>query len=184
MTRQPRLRPDQLDDEQAALHRRITEGPRGGGAFALVDDDGVLRGPFGGFLLSPRLGDALQRLGAAVRYEGALSDRCRELAILTVAAFHGSGFEREAHEAVGRTVGLTEEELAAVRDGTLLAGDPTERACLRLVRALLQGDVDDETWSACVPPLDPATVFELSTLIGYYSMLAVQMRVLRVEQSD
>lgn len=181
MTRQPHLRPDQLDAEQAAVYRDITEGPRGGGGFALVDGDGALRGPFGGFLLSPRLGDALQRLGAAVRYEGSLSDRCRELSILTVAAFHRSDFERVAHEAVGRTVGLSEEEMAAAHDGTLLAGDPTERACLRLVRALLQGDVDDGTWSACVPPLDPATVFELTTLVGYYSTLALQMRVLRVE---
>jgi len=182
MTRQPRLVPASLDPAQAAVYRSITEGPRGNGPFALVDADGALRGPFGGFLLSPRLGDALQRLGAAVRHEGSLSDRCRELAILAVAAFHDSDFERKAHEAAGRVAGLSEMELAAVRDGAPDIGDETEQACLRLVRAMLRGDVDDETWSASVPPLDAAAAFELTTLVGYYSTLALQMRVLRVDQ--
>jgi 4-carboxymuconolactone decarboxylase len=50
-----------------------------------------------------------------------------------------------------------------------------------MVTALLAGDVDDRTWSACVPPLDAAAVFELTTLVGYYSTLALQMRVFRVE---
>ncbi|HEY0949418.1 MAG TPA: hypothetical protein VGD85_04425, partial [Nocardioides sp.] len=52
-------------------------------------------------LLSPAVGDALQRLGAAVRYRTALPDRAREMAILLVAARWDSAFEREAHEAVG-----------------------------------------------------------------------------------
>jgi len=182
MTRQPRLRPDDLDAEQAAVYRSITEGPRSTGPFPLVEADGSLRGPFGGFLLSPRVGDALQRLGAAVRYESGLSDRCRELAILAVAAAWNSGFEREAHEATGRRAGLLEHELAAVREGRETdLPDETEAACLRLVTALLGGDVDDRTWAACVPPLDATAVFELTTLVGYYSMLALQMRVLRVD---
>jgi 4-carboxymuconolactone decarboxylase len=71
--------------------------------------------------------------------------------------------------------------MAAVAGGSSAVGDETESACLRLVSALLAGDVDDPTWSACVPPLDAAAVFELTTLVGYYSTLALQMRVFRVE---
>jgi 4-carboxymuconolactone decarboxylase len=52
-----------------------------------------------------------------------------------------------------------------------------ERAGVRLTRALVHGDVDDATWSACVPPLTERTVFELTTLVGYYATLALQMRV-------
>lgn len=181
MTRQPRLGPEDLDAEQAAVYRGITEGPRSSGPFPLTEADGSLRGPFGGFLLSPRVGDALQRLGAAVRYESGLTDRCRELAILAVAAARRSDFEREAHEAAGLAAGLTPAEMAAVAEGSSTLGDPTEAACLRMVTALLAGDVDDRTWSACVPPLDAAAVFELTTLVGYYSTLALQMRVFRLE---
>jgi 4-carboxymuconolactone decarboxylase len=187
VTRQPRLLPHQLDDEQAALYRSITEGPRARGSrmFDLTDADGALLGPFGGFLLAPRVGDAMQRLGAAVRYETHLTDRMREIAILTVAAAWRSDFEQHAHEAVGRAVGLTEAELAAIRRAgepgvDPVLDDPLEAATLRVTAGLLAGDIDDETWAACVPPLDERAVLELVALVGYYSTLALQMRVFRV----
>ena len=71
-----------------ALYERITTGPRASGPqhFPLTRADGSLTGPFDGFLLNPRLGEALQAVGAAIRYEGALTPRAREIAILTVAA--------------------------------------------------------------------------------------------------
>jgi 4-carboxymuconolactone decarboxylase len=183
VSRAPRFRPDELDGERRALYEAIAHGPRSTGPqlFALTDDEGALRGPFNAFLLSPVLGDALQRVGAAVRYRTALADRTREMAILLVAAHHDSAFERAAHEPVGRAAGVTDAEIAALRDGHPPAvDDPHERACLTITRALLHGDVDDATWSACVPPLDEPTVFELTTLVGYYSTLALQMRVFRV----
>lgn len=80
----------------------------------------MLLGPFNEFLLRPALGDALQRVGAAVRYAGSLG---------------------------GRAAGLTDAELAAIAAGA---------------------------------PLDRETVFELTTLVGYYATLALQMRVFRV----
>lgn len=187
MTRQPRLLPPDLDPAQAALRARITEGPRASGPqlFELTDGDGALRGPFGGFLLAPALGDRLQALGAAVRYETGLTDRSREIAILVVAAHWHSGFERDAHEAVGRHCGLTETELAALREGRdLHLADPVERACLELTRALVDGDVDDPTWQACVELIGIRTAYELIVLVGYYSALALQLRVLRVDGSS
>lgn len=181
--RQPQLGPAELTEAQRELYDAITTGPRSGGPFPLTDPEGVLHGPFGAFLLSPAIGDALQRLGAAIRYQSGLSARIRELAILAVAAHHESQFERYAHEAVGRTVGLSEIEMAAVRAGTVPAlADPEETAALRLTRALLDGDVDDETWAGCIPPLTVTVAYELVVLVGYYSTLALQMRVLRTDE--
>ena len=181
--RQPALTPDRLSPEQRRLYGEITGGQRSGGAFALTDAAGVLQGPFGGFLLSPALGDKVQQLGAAVRYDSRLSARIRELAILAVAGYHQSPFERDAHVAVGRTIGLSEAEMGAAYSGEHKPfDDVAETAALRMTRAILNGDVDDQTWHGCVPPLSVEDVFELLVLVGYYSMLAVQMRVLRVEE--
>jgi 4-carboxymuconolactone decarboxylase len=183
MTRQHRLLPAELTGDRRALYDAIVSGPRSRGpqVFPLTDEDGALRGPFNGFLLSPVLGDALQRLGAAVRYGSGLGDRVRELAVLVVAAHWDSAFERESHEAVGRAVGLSDAEVEAVREGRVPPlADPEEAAALTLTRALVAGDVDEETWAACVPPLTQETVFELSTLVGYYATLALQLRVFRV----
>jgi 4-carboxymuconolactone decarboxylase len=183
VTRQHRFLPDDLTGERRALYDAIASGPRSQGPqlFPLTDEDGVLRGPFNGFLLAPAVGNALQRLGAAVRYGTALSDRVREMAVLVVAAREDSAFERESHEAVGRAVGLTEDEVQAIRAGRMPPlADREEAACLVLTRALVEGDVDDATWAACVPPLSQETVFELTTLVGYYAILALQLRVFRV----
>lgn len=183
MTRQHRFLPGELDGGRRELYDAIVHGPRSRGPrpFPLTDDDGALRGPFNAFLLSPGLGDPLQRLGAAVRYGTTLTDRVREMAVLVVAAHWDSAFERSAHEPIGRAAGLTDEELRELREGRApRLDDPYERACLTLARALVAGDVDDETWAACVPPVDRETVFELSTLVGYYATLALQLRVFRV----
>lgn len=183
----PRLEPippAEFSSEQLELHARIAGGARAQGIqhFPLTRDDGALLGPFNAFLLSPELGTALQELGAAVRYRTSLSDRVRELAILLVAARWGSAFERAAHEAVGRAIGLTEQELHTVAQQlTPELEDPVEQASLDLVQALLAGDIDDETWAAAASVVSAETVFELATLVGYYSTIALQLRIFRVD---
>ncbi|GGM76567.1 carboxymuconolactone decarboxylase [Thermopolyspora flexuosa] len=186
--RLPGLRPEELDEEQARLYRAITGGPRGTGpqAFALTDEQGRLRGPFNAMLLSPPLGGALQELGAAVRYRSVLSDRIREMAILVVAAHWGSRFEREAHEAVGRACGLTEAELAALREGRVPElADPAERTAVRTTAALAgAGTLTDAEYGEAVAALGERGLFELTTLVGYYATLALQLRVFAGERKE
>ena len=47
--------------------------------------------------------------------------------------------------------------------------------------ALLDGDLSDESWEAASAVLGVEGVFELTALVGYYSTLALQLRVFRVE---
>ena len=106
--------------------------------------------------------------------------RAREIAILLVAAHWDSEFEREAHEAVGAASGLTPDELSALRDGdpTAFAGDEAVVAAVTL--QLLAGDLDEELWRIASEAIGAEVVFELTTLVGYYSTLALQLRVFRV----
>ena len=183
MTRKHPFKPADLDGDRLALYRSITEGPRAQGPrlFDLVSDDGVLLGPFNEFLLRPALGDALQRVGAAVRYAGSLGGRAREMAILVVAAHWDSAFERHAHEPIGEAAGLTGEEIAELRDRAASFTDPAEQAAYDVVRALLQtGGLDDAAYAAAAGQLAEAEIFELTTLVGYYGTLAQVMRVFGV----
>jgi len=179
----PKLPPSALDDEQRSLYDAIAGGRRAQGRqlFRLVDDEGCLEGPFNAFLLQARLGSALQALGSSVRYDTGLDDRCREIAILVVAAHWRSDFEWYAHEAVGRAAGLDDAELAAVRDGRHAELAGRESVVARTAAALLeQGDLDDAQYHEAVGQIGAEGLFELLTLVGYYATLALQLRVFRV----
>lgn len=178
------LHPRDLTDDQAAVYRHIAGGPRANGPqlFRLTDDEGRLNGPFDAMLRAPGVGDALQSLGAAIRYGTDLSDRVREMAILAVATHWNSQFERYAHEPIGRAAGLTDDEIHALRTlPDLQPADPTERAALEVVRELLTaGDLSDAGYDRARGHLGEATLVELTTLVGYYATLAMLMRVFRV----
>ncbi|MEU9367538.1 carboxymuconolactone decarboxylase family protein [Streptomyces avermitilis] len=179
------LRPSELDAEQRELYEEITAGPRAAGPqhFALTDTEGRLEGPFNAMLLSPELGRALQDLGAAIRYRTRLPARVRELAILVVAQAWNSAFERDAHERVGAAVGLSEAELLALREGRdPELTDPGEHAAWEFTRALVgrDGVLDEAQYDAARTALGEPVLFELSTLVGYYSTLALQLRLFTV----
>ena len=183
----PKLPPSALDEEQRSLYDAIAGGRRAQGRqlFRLVDDEGRLEGPFNAFLLQPRLGSALQALGSSVRYDTGLDGRCREIAILVVAAHWRSDFEWYAHEAVGRAAGLGDAELAAVRDGRHAALAGREAVVARTAAALLgRGDLGDAEYREAVDQVGAEGLFELLTLVGYYATLALQLRVFRVPLPD
>lgn len=180
-----RLIPERLSGEQQALYATIAGGLRASGPqfFALADGDGALNGPFEALLLSPAVGTAVQELGAAVRYRSSLPNRVLEMAILLVAAHWDSAFEVMAHTALGRAAGLGDDDLDALLDGrTPASADDDESAACAAVRALLDdGDLSDEAYASAVEHLGERAVFELSTLVGYYALLALQQRVFRVD---
>jgi 4-carboxymuconolactone decarboxylase len=186
MNRIPLLGPNDLDESQSRLYSDILSGRSAGavGAVSLVDDDGHLAGPFNAMLLNPHLGMALQELGTAIRYRGALSPRCREMAVLAVAAHWRCGFELDAHTVIGAQVGLTASEMEALRTGAPVSlPDDEETAVVSAARILVQtGDLGESDYAAAARSLTPAKLFELSTLVGYYSLLALQMRVFRVSR--
>ncbi|KAB2808982.1 carboxymuconolactone decarboxylase family protein [Pimelobacter simplex] len=185
--RAPWLAPDELDAGQRALYDAIVGGDRGRDpAFALTDAHGRLEGPFDAMLLAPATGGAVQELGAALRYRTSLTGREREIAILAVAHAHDSAFEVYAHERVARRSGLSEAELADLRDGRAAGTFGAEEAQVHAVVTALVAtrDLDDASFRAGEAALGRARLAELVTLVGYYEMLALSLRVWRVPLPD
>jgi 4-carboxymuconolactone decarboxylase len=187
VSRIPGLLPAQLDEAQAALYDAIVGGDRAKDASAsLTDDDGSLIGPFNALLYSPEVGDAVQRLGAAIRFRSGLSPRTREIATLAVAAKWQSHFEWWAHEPMGRRAGITDDQLAAMKaGGEARFEDDRDQLTYDFCRAVLRtADVADPLYQAMVRDLGEPRVFELLVLVGYYSLLAQMMRIFRVGLPD
>jgi 4-carboxymuconolactone decarboxylase len=178
------LSSEEMTPEQVGLYREILGGPRGQGPRAVLLNSGAggLAGPFNAMLYAPAVGHALQELGVAIRFRTSLAPRIRETAILLVAQAWDSAYERDSHEPIGRDAGLTDPEIEALRAGADPGfADEQERVAYSVVRALLgPGDLDDQHYAVAAAALGEQALVELSALVGYYSTLALQLRIFRV----
>jgi alkylhydroperoxidase family enzyme len=176
------IAPAELDEAQRALYEAITGGPRAGqaGTVPIVDESGRLLGPFAVMLLTPEVGNAVQQVGAKIRFSTELTGREREIAILAVAGELRSDFERLAHEPAALTLGLTKAQVNAVLSGAPdgLTGD--EALVGRLARLMTaERNLRDDDYQAGVATLGKERLAELTWLVGYYSALALALAVFR-----
>lgn len=173
-----------LTEEQRELYEAIAGNRPGASVRAahLADTDGSVMGPFNHMLHAPTLGEPLQQLGGVLRFGGVLPDRARELVILTIARAWRSEFEWFAHVRVARAVGVSDEEITAVHNGEVLAlEDPIADAAVATACALLErDDLTDDEFAYAHNNLGTTMLVELTTLVAYYALLAMQMRVFRV----
>ena len=184
MSRMPDLSPEALSADQARLYGAIAGGDRARDAsFRLTEADGSLVGPFGALLLSPAVGDALQQVGAAIRFGCGLSPVVREVAILAVAAHWRSGFEWWAHEPIARRAGLTDQQIAALKAGGAPEFEDSAVSAAHAFSAALiaGGRPDDATFEAAREALGLDGAMELVTLVGYYNLLAQLMQTFDIE---
>jgi len=151
--------------------------------FLLTDGAGHLIGPPAVWIFSQPLGSTLREFGTSIRYHLHFSERAQEIAILMVAHHHDSPFERFAHQQAGLKKGLTQDDIDA-----LLAGQPPtlaseeEQAVYEATRRILDnGTLSAPEYEKYAAVLSVPNMFELVTLIGYYSMLAVQLAVFDIQ---
>lgn len=177
------IAPADLDEAQRALYAAITGGPRASQAAAvpITDESGRLVGPFAVMLLAPEVGNAVQQVGARIRFGTALSARQRELAILAVAGTLRCDFERLAHEPAARAAGLTQEQVNAVLSGRAPGGLTPEEALVTRLAQVMTADRDlpDEDYQAGLAALGRERLAELTWLVGYYGALALSLAVFR-----
>lgn len=164
----PPLADGALDDAQRAVVAAMTAGPRGG-----------VVGPFTVLLRAPAVADAVQRLGAGLRFSGLLDDRLREIAILTVSCRWSAQFEWFAHHPIAVQAGVDPVPLERLRDGhDPCFADATEQLVWRLSKTVLdRGRLDDADFAAGRNALGEPRLVELLTVLGYYTLLSFILNV-------
>lgn len=170
----PLLTPAEMSPDQQDLYEKITAGPRANGPFTIAYDDGSLAGPFNALLCAPDIGNAVQELGAALRFQGALPDRTRELVICAVAAALNSEYEWYAHSRAAAVVGVSDEDLRELQAGSIpTSASGPEAAALELARELIaEAGVSENIRSKAHTHFGPSGLTELTVLVGYYRTLA------------
>lgn len=185
MSRLPYLTPDQLDDRQREVYDALITGPRanpqrpGGG---MAREDGALIGPFNAMLHAPDVGDVVQQLGAALRFQTSLPRNLLELAVITTAREWTAQFEWWAHARMAAGAGVDPAVIDAVRERREPDfSDPAEATVYRFCRELLDTRrVSDETYAAVEAIIGTRGLVELTMLQGYYGLVSMILNVAEV----
>ncbi len=116
------------------------------------------------------VGPVLAFVGPALG-DGAVSTRHKELAILRTSALQGCRYCVHAHSAVSLDVGLSGEEIRALRGESAVEDaftDEAERALIRWIDAMggATGPVPDAVWQAVRAHFAEHLLIELSATIG------------------
>jgi len=132
---------------------------------------------------NPELGRRYFDFGRYILNESTLDPALQEIVTLRVAALYGSDYEWNKHERKARSVGVSEEDIAAVRTGTQAAHwPPLTRALVAASEQMVrENSIDDATWSVIASELDHAGQLDFVFTVSSYAMLAMALAALRVE---
>jgi 4-carboxymuconolactone decarboxylase len=149
---------------------------------SIVASRGAVQGPFVAFLNSPEVAGRVAHLGAYVRFEGSLDMRVRVLAAMVVAREFEAMYVWGAQTGGARRQDVSEETIAAIRDNHS-RGVPAEDAqIIDFTRQLLRKHrVDDAAFKAMQNRFGNDELVQLTTAIGYYSLLAMTVNVAELE---
>lgn len=165
------LSPDRLTPEQKPVFEAIASGPRKTVPYIYH----LLLG-------SPELAKTAQSLGVFCRYGTEFSPRLSELAILVVARHWDATYEWSVHVHEARKAGVPEPVIAALeKDEVPTFEDADDELVYRFASTYFAtNDVPDDIFAAAQARFGEKAVVELAGLLGYYSMLAICLRIYRV----
>lgn len=132
---------------------------------------------------SPPILAGFVKLGGALLQSDALEPRLRELAIVRVGLLARARYEVEKHTAIARSVGVTDEQLAALEPGADRSSlDETALAVVDLTdEVAIDVRASDASLARVRRLLDDRAVVELVVTIGYYGLVCRVLETLGVD---
>jgi alkylhydroperoxidase family enzyme len=121
---------------------------------------------------SPSYFEQYCRLGGAIRHKGELDPVVRELAITRTGILCEAPYEVVAHKRIGKNVGVTDEQNAALEDWkSATCFNALQRAALAFTDEIItMRRPTDATFNAIAAQLTQAALVELQLSVGFYIM--------------
>ncbi len=162
---------DELTPEQKAVFDAIAS-TRGG----------TVPTPFHVLAESPQLASLTQALGAFCRYRTGLSPRLSELAVLITAAHWGAEYEFAVHTPEALKAGISQAAIDALRAGKApsFEDDDSKLIFEFATTFFAKHDIPDALFQEAVARFGRRRIVELAGVLGYYSGLAMLLRIFRV----
>ncbi|MDB5924252.1 MAG: carboxymuconolactone decarboxylase family protein [Betaproteobacteria bacterium] len=173
MARVPYVDREQMDAEGQEIYDRIRRdrnAPQVGLQFRAL-------------LHNPKAAGYLTSMGAQLRFQSAIPENLKELAIIVVAREWNSDIEWTAHAALAAKAGVSPATIEALRTNKSVTGfSDQETTIVRFVHELLrQKRVSDETFAAAQNLLGVRGVVDLTLTCGYYTAINMAQIALKPE---
>ena len=151
-----------MSDAQRAAADAIINGPRK-----------AIFGPFVPLLQTPALMERIGKTGEALRFDGILPERIRELAICVVARETGNQFEWQMHVPLAIKAGIQSAVIDALAAGRRPRDLATDEACAVdfVIELMRRNGVSDATYAEATSSFGDAGTVELTALAGYFVMV-------------
>jgi alkylhydroperoxidase family enzyme len=132
---------------------------------------------------SPSYFEQYCRLGGAIRHCGELDPVVRELAITRTGILCEAPYEVVAHKRIGKNVGVTEEQNAALDDWqAATCFNEVQRAALAFTDEIIRlRRPSDATFKAIAAKLTPAALIELQLSVGFYIMTSKFLETFEID---
>ena len=148
--------------------------------------DGRLVGPFNTILLSPDMGEAFLSLQAIEAKATSLSERVRQVIILTVGAVWRCDYERYAHAAVAKEAGLSPSTIAALQQGEPSEGLSGEEDVARrfILSLTAEHAVNDDLFEEARSRFHERGIVDMIILAGCYDLISSLLNAFKVPVPD
>jgi alkylhydroperoxidase family enzyme len=132
---------------------------------------------------SPSYFEQYCRLGGAIRHRGELDPVVRELAITRTGILCEAPYEVVAHKRIGKNVGVTDEQNAALDDWqAATCFTDVQRAALAFTDEIIRlRRPSDATFKAIAAKLTPAALIELQLSVGFYIMTSKFLETFEID---
>jgi 4-carboxymuconolactone decarboxylase len=160
--------------------------PEGHAAFdSIAASRGSVHGPFTMFMHSPDIAARIAHVGAFVRFEGSLDMRVRVLAAMTVGREYETLYVWGAQTGGARKMGVPESTINAIRENHSRGVPPEDAQIIDFTRQLLRKHRNDEaTTKAMLARFGNDEFIQLTSAIGYFSMLCMTMNACELEAAE
>jgi len=163
MARIPPVTRDRVREDLRRIFDEVSSGPGGVGT-----------GPMSVLKYSPEMSRRAIPLFNYVRNESTLSPKVRELAMLTTARAKDCPYIWHVHAPLGRQAGLPDALIDALRDRKPLPPMSVDEAVVidLGMEFFRTSRVSQATFDVALEQFGPQGLVELTTLMGFYAMLA------------
>ncbi|CAK7215065.1 hypothetical protein SCUCBS95973_002351 [Sporothrix curviconia] len=180
--------PAELDAEGKAFYDMIIDylKNKNGGQVPHrnIRGDGALLGPFGVHQATPSVGTHFHGLGSAVEQVPGLSQRYREIAVLTVASRYQTPYAINSHLAMATAAGLSRAEIDMLLDKNAPDNFTSDDQLVHSAAYALiygAGSMPEAIWTQLLERFGIDGTKHLVHLVGFYSYLMTVLNGFGVE---